>query len=117
VKPSYGLTDEQVEKMIEESVEKAEQDFAERQVREARVEADTILAAVEKARRHNAYFDLTDEERAEIDRALNELLLVYHAEDHHLIHQKIEQLNQVTLKLAETMMNTAVRGALKGTKI
>src|SRR6202008_2806939 len=68
VKPSYGLTDEQVEKMIEESVEKAEQDFAERQVREARVEADTILAAVEKARRHNAYFDLTDEERAEIDR-------------------------------------------------
>ena len=59
VKPSYGLTDEQVEKMIQESFEKAEQDFAERQVREQRVEADAILAAVEKARRHDAYFELT----------------------------------------------------------
>jgi Fe-S protein assembly chaperone HscA len=117
VKPSYGLTDEQVEKMIQESVEKAELDFNERQVREARVEADTILAAVEKARRHDAYFDLSDEERAAIDKAINELLLVYHADDHNLIKQKIEQLNQVTLKLAENMMNTAVRGALKGTKI
>jgi molecular chaperone DnaK len=44
-------------------------------------------------------------------------LLVYHADDHNLIKQKIEQLNQVTHKLAENMMNTAVRGALKGTKI
>jgi Fe-S protein assembly chaperone HscA len=117
VKPSYGLTDQQVEKMIQESVEKAELDFNERQVREARVEADTILAAVEKARRHDAYFELSDEERAAIDQAINELLLVYHAGDHNLVKQKIEQLNQVTLKLAENMMNTAVRGALKGTKI
>ncbi len=117
VKPSYGLTDEQVEAMIRESIEKAEQDFAERQVREARVEADTILAAVEKARRHDAYFELTDEERAAIDKAINELLLVYHSENLDLIKLKIEQVNQATLKLAETMMNTAVRGALKGTKI
>ena len=117
VKPSYGLTDEQVEKMIQESMEKAEQDFADRQVREARVEADTILAAVDKARRNDAYFDLSVDERTAIDKSVNELLLVYHAEDHHLIHEKIEQLNQVTMKLAENMMNTAVRGALKGTKI
>jgi len=117
IKPSYGLTDEQVEKMIQESFEKAEQDFQDRQVREARVEADTILAAVEKARRHDAYFELSDEERSAIDRAINELLLVYHSDDHHLILNKNEQLNQVTMKLAENMMNTAVRGALKGTKI
>src|SRR5271163_335209 len=117
VKPSYGLTDEQVEKMIQDSVEKAEQDFEERQVREARVEADTILAAVEKARRNDAYFELSEEERAAIDKGINELLLVYHSDQHGLIKEKIEQLNQVTLKLAENMMNTAVRGALKGTKI
>src|SRR5579864_6083680 len=117
IKPSYGLTDEQVETMIRESIEKAEQDFAERQVREARVEADTILTAVEKARRHGAYFELTDEERAAIDKAVNELLLVYHSDNLDLIRGKIDQLNQATLKLAETMMNTAVRGALKGTKI
>jgi len=117
VKPSYGLTDEQVETMIRDSIEKADQDFNERQVREARVEADTILAAVEKARRHDAYFELSDDERAAIDRSMNELLLVYHSDQLGLIRQKIEQLNQATLKLAENMMNTAVRGALKGSKI
>jgi len=72
---------------------------------------------VEKARRHDAYFELTADEQAAIDRAVNELLLVYHADNHDLIAAKIEQLNQATLKLAENMMNTAVRGALKGTKI
>ena len=55
VKPSYGLTDEQVEAMILESFEKAEEDLTERQVREARVEADAVLAAVEKARHEDAY--------------------------------------------------------------
>ena len=117
VKPSYGLSDDQVEKMIQEAFEKAEQDFAARQVREQRVEADAVLAAVEKARRHDAYFELTDEERAAIDKSVNELLLVYNADDHLLIAAKIEEVNQATLKLAENMMNTAVRGALKGTKI
>ncbi len=117
VKPSYGLTDDQVERMIQESVDKAEQDFKDRQVREARVDADTILAAVEKARRDDAFYELTDEERAAVDRAVNELLLVYHSDDHHLILDRIERLNQSTMKLAENMMNTAVRGALKGTKI
>jgi molecular chaperone DnaK len=117
VKPSYGLTDEQVEKMIQESFEQAEQDFAARQVREQRVEADAILAAVEKARHHDAYFDLTDAERSAIDKSVNELLLVYHADDHNLIAAKIEEVNQTTLKLAENMMNTAVKGALKGTRI
>ena len=117
VKPSYGLTDDQVERMIQESFEKAEQDFNDRQVREARVEADTILVAIEKARRRDAWFELSSDERADIEKSLNELLVVYHSDDHHLILAKIEQLNQATLKLAENMMNTAVRGALKGTKI
>jgi Fe-S protein assembly chaperone HscA len=117
VKPSYGLTDEQVEKMIQESFEQAEQDFAARQVREQRVEADAILLAVEKARKHDAYFELTDQERAAVDKSINELLLVYNSEDHHVIAAKIEEVNQATMKLAENMMNTAVRGALKGTKI
>ncbi|MGI8746215.1 MAG: Hsp70 family protein, partial [Bryobacteraceae bacterium] len=104
VKPSYGLTDDQVERMILESFEKAEQDFKDRQVREARVEADTILAATEKARRGDVYFDLSDEERAAIDKAVNELLLAYHSETHGLILDKIEQLNQATMKLAENML-------------
>jgi Fe-S protein assembly chaperone HscA len=117
VKPSYGLTDSQVEAMILESFEKAEADFKERQVREARVEADTILSATEKARRNDAYTAMAMEERAAIERSVNELLVVYHGEDYLLIRSKIDQLNDATQKLAENMMNSAVSGALKGTKI
>ncbi len=117
VKPSYGLTDEQVEAMIRESVDLAEEDFNARQVREAQVEADTILAAVEKARDNDAWLELDDEERSRIERAVNELLMAYHADDHLLIRAQIDKLNTVTMKLAENMMNTAVRSALKGTKI
>jgi len=117
VKPSYGLTEEQVEAMIRESYERAEEDFAERQVREARLEADTILAAVEKARDNDAYFELSEEERAAIDQAVNELLMVYCSEDHLLIRSQIAKLNDATMRLAEMMMNAAVKTALKGTKI
>lgn len=117
VKPSYGLTDDQVEAMIRESFEKAEDDFKARQVREARVEADTILAAVEKARQNDAYWELDEAERKAIDTALNELLMVYHGDDHHLIRDHIGRVDTVTRKLAENMMNTAVQSALKGTKI
>ncbi len=117
VKPSYGLTDEQVEAMILASIENAEQDINERQLREARVEADRILAAVDKARANEAWLVLSDEDRAAIDRAINELHLVYHGNDHRLIQAHMEKLDESTHKLAETMMNTAVSGALKGTKL
>ncbi|HXR75781.1 MAG TPA: Fe-S protein assembly chaperone HscA [Bryobacteraceae bacterium] len=117
VKPSYGLTDDQVEAMIRESFDKAEQDMRERQVREARVDADHILAATEKAKRNPAWRELSAEECAAVDNAIRDIQNIYHSGDHDLIRQKIEALNQVTMKLAETMMNTAVRGALRGTKI
>ena len=117
VKPTYGLSDEQVEAMIEASFENAEADFAARQLAEARVEADTILLAVDKAKASAAYDELPDEERQRIGTAVNQLLLVYHGEDHLLVRAKIDELNQATLALAENMMNSAVRGALKGTKI
>ncbi len=117
VKPSYGLSDQQVEAMILESFEKAQDDFKERQVREARVEADSILTAVKKARNDDAFRTLPTEVRAKIDWDVQVLLRVYNESDYLLIREKIEQLNQSTHALAENMMNTAVRGALKGTKI
>src|SRR3989442_14409229 len=117
VKPSYGLTDEQVEAMISESIDRAAEDFKARQVAEASVEGENILAAVEKARQNDADFELSEGERREVTKSVNELLVVYHADDHLLIRSKIEQLNNVTMKLAEMMMNTAVKSALKGTKI
>jgi molecular chaperone DnaK (HSP70) len=117
VKPSYGLTDEQVEAMIQESMEMAEEDFKERQARDARVEADRILTAAEKAKQGEAYQALDDETKRQIEAALNRLLVVYHSEDHLLIRAAVEQLDRATMKLAESMMDSALRTALKGTKI
>jgi Fe-S protein assembly chaperone HscA len=117
VKPSYGLTDEQVEAMIRDSIERAAEDIQERQVREARLEADRLQAAVEKARDNPAWQELSGEEKAAIDAALNELLMAYHSADHLLIRAHIDKLNQLTMRLAEMMMNTAVATALKGTKL
>jgi Fe-S protein assembly chaperone HscA len=117
VKPSYGLTDQQVEAMILESFDKAEDDFRQRQLREAQVEADAVLGAVEKARKDDAYFELSEEERAAVDKSINELLVVYNGDDHSLIRDKIDQVDGATQKLAEIIMNNAVGKALKGTKI
>jgi Fe-S protein assembly chaperone HscA len=117
VKPSYGLTDEQVDAMVRESFEKAEEDFQARQVREARVEADNILSAVEKAKANDAWLQLSDEERATTDLAVNQLLAVYHSGDHRLILDHIARLDAATVRLAEVMMNTAVQDTLKGTRI
>jgi Fe-S protein assembly chaperone HscA len=117
VKPSYGLTDDQVEAMILESYDKAEEDFKERQIREARVEADAIIGATEKAKEDEAYHVLPDAERTAIDRAINELQLAYHSDDHLLIRDQIEKLNQATMALAEAIMNEAVGKALKGTNV
>jgi molecular chaperone DnaK (HSP70) len=111
------LTDEQVDAMVRESFEKAEDDFKARQVREARVEADTILSAVDKAKANDAWLLLSEEERASVDLAVNQLLAVYHADDHKLILDHIAKLDAVTVRLAETMMNSAVQDALKGTRI
>jgi molecular chaperone DnaK (HSP70) len=117
VKPSYGLSEEQVEAMIRESFERAEEDLLERQVREARVEADNILAATDKAKKTDAWHALSPEDRTAIEDAQREVLRVYNGNDHRVLNEKIEALNKSTMALAENMMNTAVRGALKGTKI
>jgi molecular chaperone DnaK (HSP70) len=66
VKPTYGLTDEQVESMILDSFDHAEEDFAKRLLIEARNEAETILAAVERAPQSPAWKQLTGEEQAAI---------------------------------------------------
>ena len=63
VQPSYGLTDDQVESMILDSFDYAEEDFRQRQVIEARNEADTILAALEKGKKSPAWGQLTSDEK------------------------------------------------------
>jgi Fe-S protein assembly chaperone HscA len=117
VKPTYGLTDTEVEAMIQASFDNAAADLDARQLAEARVEAASILAAVDKAKRNEAYSDLSDTERDALSAAVAQLQAAYQGTDHKAIRDRIEALDKAGHTLAENMMNTAVRGALKGTKI
>jgi len=114
VKPTYGLTDEQVETMILESFDYAEEDFRQRQIVEAGNEAETILLALEKGRRNAAWSELSDAEHKDIAGAEAELKQAKGGEDYRLIRDSIEKLNQATTHLAELMMESAVGSALKG---
>jgi Fe-S protein assembly chaperone HscA len=117
VTPSYGLTFEQTEAMIDDAIAHGEEDLQAAQVALARVDADAILLAIDKAKRNDAWLELTDAERESIFDAIRQLQTVYHGDDHHAIRDAMDVLNGVTHKLAENMMNTAVSGALKGTKV
>ena len=114
VQPSYGLTDEQVENMILESFDAAEEDFRQRQLIEARSEAETITTALEKAKKSAAWGQLSSAEKKEIARLEKSLLVAKAAEDHQAIRRAVEELNQATMRLAELMMDSAVSTALKG---
>jgi molecular chaperone DnaK (HSP70) len=114
VKPTYGLTDDQVEKMILDSFDYAEDDFRQRQVIEARNEADNMLAALEKGRRNSAWQRLSAQEVEQIARREAELRQARAGEEYKLIRDAIDALNTATMHLAELMMDTAVSSALKG---
>ncbi len=114
VKPTYGLTDEQVESMILDSFDYAEQDITERQVIEAKNEAQTILEAVIKAKSGPAWQQLSFDEIAKIDAAKTELKASLEGGDHRVIRNAIEMLDKATRRLAEVMMDTAVAGSMKG---
>ena len=114
VKPTYGLTDEQVESMILESFDHAEDDINARQVIEAKNEANTILEAVQKAEKQPVWQKLTSVEHEEIEAAAAEVRASLGNEDYRVIRKSIEQLDQKTRRLAELMMDSAVGGALGG---
>jgi Fe-S protein assembly chaperone HscA len=117
VQPSYGLTDDQVETMILDSFDNAEEDFRRRQLIEARSETATILAALEKSKKSPAWGQLTTDEKKQIARMERSLTSVNAKEDYSDIRKAIDELNQGTMRLAELMMDTAVSTALKGKKM
>jgi molecular chaperone DnaK (HSP70) len=114
VKPTYGLTDEQVESMILESFDNAEADFEQRQLIEARNEATTILSAVERAPSHPAWQQLTKEERTKISELVTELEILRDAGDLDSLRRGTEALDQATRRFAELMMDATVSSALHG---
>jgi Fe-S protein assembly chaperone HscA len=114
VKPTYGLTDEQVENMILDSFDHAEQDFAKRLLIEARNEADTILAAVERAPENPVWEQLRGEEQAAIASARDYLASVKQGDNLTAIREATAALDQATRRFAELMMEAAVTTAIRG---
>jgi Fe-S protein assembly chaperone HscA len=117
VQPSYGLSDTEIERMLEESIEYAEQDFAEAQLIEARREAEAILQATEKSLRDPRAQELSRDERGAIDKSSARLQLSLVGTDYKLIRAMIDELNQATTHLAEVLMNSALQTALEGKKL
>jgi Fe-S protein assembly chaperone HscA len=117
VQPSYGLDDHDIERMLEESIEYAEQDFAERQTIEARSEAAAILTATTKALANPNAAAMPEFERARIDSSILALKSAAQGGDYKLIRRQIDDLNQATEHLAELLMNSAVQTALQGKKL
>ena len=117
VQPSYGINDSEIERMLEESIEYAEQDFAERQAIEARTEAESILSATAKALANPQAAGLSAEERAGINASVAELRESVAGKDYKLIRKRIDELNRATEHLAELLMNSAVSTALEGRKL
>jgi molecular chaperone DnaK len=117
VQPSYGLNDADIERMLEESIEYAEQDFAERQLIEARTESEAILTATAKALANPKAADLSEPERVKVEQSVAALQESVQGTDYKLIRKRIDELNHATEHLAEILMNTAVQSALEGKKL
>ncbi|PYU34794.1 MAG: molecular chaperone DnaK [Acidobacteria bacterium] len=120
VQPSYGLSDAEIEGMLEESIEYAEQDFTERQLIEARNEGETILRATEKSLAQAAEdlsVGLDPAERRAIEAGVAALRQAMADGDYKLIRTRIDELNQATVPLAERMMNRALATALQGKRV
>lgn len=116
VKPQYGLTDQEVEQMLLDSITHAKDDMVTRALVEARTEGEQILEATEKFMTKNPEL-LSKEEVLLTANAMQALQLALTMNDKNLIHNKIEELNEVTRPFAERAMDAAVGGALKGKRV
>ena len=114
VKPTYGLTDEQVEGMILDSFDHAEEDFAKRLLIEARLEAEKILSLVDRAPGTAAWAQLTGEEQAAIGAARDHLASVNLGDDVAAIRQATLALDHSTRRYADLQMDAAVSSAMRG---
>jgi len=117
VKPSYGLTDSEVEHMLRDSITHAGADNAARNLREQQVDADRVLEAVQSALRADGDKHLNRDERADIDSALAVLLKARAGTDTMAIKQAVSVVDQVTQVFATRRMDASVRAALAGHRL
>jgi molecular chaperone DnaK len=116
VKPSYGLSDDEVERMIGESFKFAADDIKARQVIEARTEAEAIIAATQKALQRGGQL-IDAREVSGIQAALSALRAATSTEDHRAIRAQIAEVEKATHHLAEVLMDSTLKEALQDKKL
>ncbi|MBM3401170.1 MAG: Fe-S protein assembly chaperone HscA [Bacteroidetes bacterium] len=116
VKPTYGLTDEQVERMLMDSLENAKDDVNKRMLIEARTEGEQMVYTVERFLEKNAE-QVSEKEAADTLKLVQILKSALSSGNKDLIHKSIDELNEFTRPFAERLMNTAISSAMKGKAI
>jgi molecular chaperone HscA len=116
VKPQYGLTDAEVEKMLMESIQHASEDIKTRALVEARTEAQQLIDTTQKFLKKNAEF-LLPEEIESTSKAMNDLKDSLDSENKDIIHHKTEALNEISRPYAERVMDMAISKAMSGKNI
>jgi molecular chaperone HscA len=111
VRPSYGLTDEEIERMLEESIDHAEEDIHQRQLKEARVEADVILGATRESLRSNGAL-LVPGEADRVRTVVAALEAAVRGEDHVAIRDAVDTLGRETEPFARRVMDRSLTEAL-----
>jgi molecular chaperone DnaK (HSP70) len=111
VRPTYGLSEDHVNQMVEDSFTHAEADVNARLLIETRTEAETVLNHVQRALTQAAHLIQPDQRQA-IDRAVAALRAVEGGTDRDVIRERTTELNQATERLAEAMMDAALKGAI-----
>jgi len=116
VKPTYGLTDEQVEKMLIDSIQNAKEDVSKRMIIEARTEGEQMVYTVERFLEKNGA-QVSEQEEKDTQKLISALKSSLSSGDKDLIHKSIDELNEFTRPFAERLMNTAISSAMKGKAI
>jgi molecular chaperone HscA len=116
VKPSYGLSDDTVEKMLIDSITNAQSDVAQRMIIEARSEGEQLVYTAERFIAKHADL-LTEKEIIDTQKHIDSLKEVLSSGDKDLILKKTDELNEFTRPFAERVMDTAIGAAMKGKKV
>ena len=116
VKPTYGLTDQEVEKMLIESIQNAKEDVSKRMLIESRTEGEQMVYTVERFLEKNKEY-ISEQELADTQKLIETLKKVLTSGDKDLIHNAIDELNEFTRPFAERLMNVAIGSAMKGKAI
>ena len=116
VKPSYGLSEEQILSMLQHSFGAAESDKKARMLAEARVSAGAIVSAVTIALATDSHL-ISKEEKQQIEKTLQHLKALQATDDTEAIHKAVEALNQTTENFAAKRMNASVSRALAGKNV